>query len=135
LDGTARAGVAEAIAGNIARHVVYVVARNNPVASPTLDDATATPVLKGDDLDALCRVIARDRALKASVDGLTLTLPVPALAVPILRLIDGRRSVADIHLGLRDGGHPALTPERFAQAFRELYRVLNGVTQLLLRLP
>ena len=66
-------------------------------------------------------------------DGLRLPLPLPPLAGAILRLIDGRRSVAEIAETMRKTG--GVTEEALDRAWRLTYTQMEKVNRLLLAPP
>jgi len=128
LDPMARAALAEALTGSLSTHVVYCVRAADPpaIADPMHDDAV--PVAREMPGEAMARAVRPDGSLGFQFDGLTVTLPVPALAPAILRLIDGRRTVGQIAAEL---GRRGTTRAAFDQAwaagfatFRDLNRVL-----------
>lgn len=124
-----RAALAELIAGNIKSHAFYVVAAGNPVTPPVPDDPALIPVPFNVDLVALAAGFKPGQPLAASVDGLTLSFPVPRRAGAMAALIDGKRDLAAIQAGLA-GGTP--WPD-FAAEFAALYAALNGLGKLTLR--
>jgi SAM-dependent methyltransferase len=131
----ARAGVAEDLAGNIKKHVVYVVKGSNEADTVArADSAAAVPVTREIPGPELARALARGPAIKAELDGLALSFALPRLAAPMLARVDGRASLGDIHAALqaRDSG---LDWDTFKAQFDRLYAVLNGLNHLLLRRP
>jgi SAM-dependent methyltransferase len=135
LDAPARAAFAERLAGNIKKHLFYVVkAANRADSVARADSPEAVPVTRELPGPELARAISKGGRIKAELDGLTLSFAVPRLAKPILNLIDGRASLGAIHAGLqaRDGG---LDWANFKAQFDRLYGVLNGLNHLLLRHP
>jgi SAM-dependent methyltransferase len=130
LPAPERWAAAEALAGSFKTHVLYASRLGeNTVAQPS---PLAVPVMTKDSGAALARAVAKDLTIRIDVGGLSLGRAVPALAPAILQRIDGRRSLAEIEAELRQA-NPALTPERFAEDFAQLYAVLNGFNLLLLR--
>ncbi len=128
-----RAAMAEALAGNLKTHVVYVTrARVETRARP--DSAAAVPLLRELDGPALAKSVAGDLVLKANFDGLALSFALPRLAPAILARVDGRASLGEIHAALRTAD-PQLDWERFKAQFDQLYAALNGVNRLLIFYP
>ena len=135
LDWLERAGLAEALAGNIKTHVVYAAPRASAegrVARP--DRPEAVPVLSDDDGPAMAEAIGRSLSLTANFDGVKLRLALPRLAPAMLARIDGRASLGEIHRELQalDSG---LDWPAFKAQFDRLYRALNGLGRLLIRYP
>ncbi|MBV8537796.1 MAG: methyltransferase [Alphaproteobacteria bacterium] len=136
LDGTSmleRAAFAENLAGNIKSHVFYVVRSTNPVAAPQPGRDTV-PVYSEAGMATTARAFKPGDTLKASVDGWTAKLPLPPLTPAIAELIDGQRSLADIH-GLIAERRPDLSWDDFAAQFRLYYAAFHGVGHLMLKLP
>jgi hypothetical protein len=134
LGPLARAGFAELLAGNLKRHIVYLVPPGQAgarVASPA--DAAMVPVLRAGS-DSWIKGLADARVLKAKIDGIEVKFPLPAMAAPILSRIDGRRSIAEIERELgqdlkRSGGGS------FRAAFDRGYTVFNKLNRLFLKRP
>jgi SAM-dependent methyltransferase len=129
---TERAAVAEALAGNMAVHIVYCVRADDPLRSPDPMADTAVPVLREVDGQALAAGIRPDGALPVLFDGLRLPIALPPLATAILPLIDGTRSVADIRTTLAGRG---IKPEAFEKAWRSTFTALERINRLLLAAP
>jgi SAM-dependent methyltransferase len=132
LDPLQRAALAEALAGNMAVHTVYCVrAETAPLrADPWAPEAV--PVcreLRGEDL---ARGIQPDGTIVVHLDGLRVPVPLPALAAPILRLIDGRRSVGEIEATLAGRG---LAPDAIRRSWRDTFTALERINRLLLAAP
>ncbi|MGP1397148.1 MAG: class I SAM-dependent methyltransferase [Inquilinaceae bacterium] len=132
LDPIGRAALAEALAGNITTHAVYVVPaarRAEAVAQP--DEAgTAIPVLRDLDGPDLARRLTPGQGITAEFGAVSIKLRLPPLAGPILGRIDGHRTMADVHADLAGGGPPWAT---FRRQFDQLYAALNGNGNLYLR--
>ncbi len=126
-----RCAFAELLGGGLRKHIVYAVpaARDgDPVARPGPE---AVPILKDMDGMAMASAIGRDGILQVSGEGLSMGLRLPPLAPRTLRLIDGKRGIAEIRaeIGLK------ATDEDFRRQFAALYGALNGINRLLLRCP
>ncbi len=135
LDPIARAGFAELLAGNLKRHIVYLVAQGRAgqcVARP--DDPALVPVLRAGS-EAWTKGIESARVLKAKIDGIEVKFPLPALAAPILNCIDGRRSIAEIQRALADSGDGPRGQDAFMGAFNVVYGVFNKLNRLFLMQP
>jgi SAM-dependent methyltransferase len=141
LDGLAwlqRAGLAEALAGNIKTHVVYAAPHGSTEGRIALPDRPeAIPVLSDDDEGggpAMAEAVGQSLSLTVNLDGVKLRLALPRLAPAMLARIDGRASLGEIHRDLQalDSG---LDWPAFRAQFDQLYRALNGLGRLLIRYP
>ena len=142
LDPRARAAVAEALCGNMSTHVVYCTRTPVPPPDPMRPDAVpvmremgaelAGAALAGSALvgAALAGAIRADGTLPFLFDGLRVPVALPPLAGSILRLVDGRRSVAQIASAL-----PAGPGVAFDRAWRATYGALSALNRLLLGPP
>lgn len=135
LDGMSleeRAGFAELLAGNMKKHIVYCVRRDNQtetVATPK--GPGAIPVLRDAPGPEFAKNMPPGAAFSASLDGLDFSMPLPPLARDILLLCDGRRNLDEIRKSLP--GAPDWF--RFKPQFDAVYRALNGFNKMLLRFP
>jgi SAM-dependent methyltransferase len=132
LDPVGRAAVAEAIAGNIATHVLYCVRISQEAASADAMDPGSVPVAREKPATDLARAIKPDGTVAFLFDGLSVTIPLPKLAAPILNLVDGRRSVADIQTAMATRG---IGEDSFRRAWQETWDRLSALNQLLLAAP
>ena len=132
LDPAARAGLAEALTGNMSTHVAYCVrtAEARPAPDPMREDAV--PVARELPAAELARNIRPDGTLPFLFDGLRVPVPLPPLAGAILGLVDGARTVGGIAAALRARGTDAAT---FARAWRQTFDALSGVNRILLSPP
>ena len=132
LHPTARAGLAEALTGNMSTHVAYCVRASGawPAPDPMRDDAV--PVAREMPAAELARNIRSDGTLPFLFDGLRVPVPLPPLAGAILGLVDGTRTVGGIAAALRARGTDA---DAFARAWRQTFAALSGVNRLLLAPP
>lgn len=129
-----RAALAERIAGNLTKHIAYLVHPDDldgAVAKP--EDPAVIPVLKDVDGAALARSLPPGGSLKVTLGGLSLSLPLPRLAGPMLSRIDGRATLGDLHRALRADIQGDLDWNTFKGQFDALYKALNGINKLLLR--
>lgn len=128
-----RAAFAELLAGNLKSHIVYVVKRGREDTTARPDGSGAVPVLRHADGPALAAGSKPAGRLTARIDGIEIRFPLPRLAGPILARIDGRRSLAEIHAALAEGGRvdwPAFKAE-----FDRLYAVFHGLNRMFIRAP
>jgi SAM-dependent methyltransferase len=123
-----RCAFAELLSGNLLKHMVYCVPAGQEADTVARPDPAAIPVLKDDGAE-LAGAIGPDGAVTITGDGLKMNARLPPLAPAMLRLIDGRRSIADIRAALGQ----SVTNEDFQRQFTALYRLFNGVNRLLLR--
>ncbi|MEJ1976053.1 MAG: hypothetical protein WDN49_07995 [Acetobacteraceae bacterium] len=131
LDPVARAALAESLCGNMSTHVVYCVRAADAPAPPDPAAPDAVPVMREMPGVELARHIRPDLTLPFLFDGLRVPVPLPPLAAPILRLVDGQRSVGAIQAEM--AGRAA--PEAFARAWRSTYDTLSSLNRLLLAPP
>jgi SAM-dependent methyltransferase len=132
LDAPARAGLAEALAGNMSTHVVYCVRadEHTPPPDPTREDAV--PVAREMPGEELAKLITPDGIFPFDFAGQRLLVPLPRQAPAILRLVDGRRTVAAIGAELAGRG---IAPEVFTRAWAATFAGLEPVNRLLLAPP
>ncbi len=127
LDPLAKAALAEAITGNMSTHIAYCTRTPHPLPDPM--DPTAIPVMREISGPDLARHIGADGAISFNFDGLRTLVPVPRLALPILNLIDGTRSVAGLAATLAERG---IGEPDFQRAWRETFSRLSSLNRLLL---
>ena len=130
-----RAALAELIAGNMTKHVVYAVpaARAaDAVARPTPE---SVPVFREADGQQLARGLRPAATLRAQFETIMLRLPMPALAPAIASRIDGIASLAAIQRDLQANVQASLDWPAFLAQFEPFYAAFNGINQLLLRFP
>ena len=132
LDPSARAGLAEALTGNMSTHVAYCVRKAEARAAPDPMRDDAVPVARELPAAELARNIRPDGTLPFLFDGLRVPVPLPPLAAAILGLVDGARTVGGIAAALRARGTDAAA---FARAWRQTYDALSGMNRLLLSPP
>ena len=131
LDPLARAALAEALCGNMSTHVAYCVRAADIPTPPDPMAPDAIPVMREQSGEDLARMIRADGMLMFSFSGLMVPVALPHLAPAILRLVDGRRSVAAI--GEAMAGRA--TPDAFARAWRAAYDALSALNRVLLAPP
>ncbi len=129
-----RAAFAEKLAGNLKTHVFYTVRAANPVTAPTPDHPEIVPVFGELDGATLAGRLKPGAPLTASIDGWQAKLPLPPLAAAIAGLVDGKRSLGEIHREIatkrRDLGW-----DDFLHQFRMFFAAFNGIGHLMLRRP
>jgi SAM-dependent methyltransferase len=135
LDGLSmieRASFAEQLAGNLKRHIVYLVRRGRAresVARP--DDPAMVPVLRAGSGDLAASLRGKSN-LKVAIDGLELRLTIPPHAADVLAAIDGKRSIADIHRDIAGRIDALKSRDAFKQAFERVYTAFNKLNRLFL---
>jgi hypothetical protein len=134
LSAIGRAAFAERLAGNMKSHVFYAVRATNAALPATADRLDAVPVLCEFDGTAIARGIGPGGILTADADGIKLRFPLPPLAAAMTGLIDGRRTLGDIHAALAVKS-PTLDPAGFMAQFARLFAALNGLGKLFIAYP
>jgi hypothetical protein len=132
MDPAERAALAEALAGNMAVHIVYCVRADDPPHQPDPAAALTVPVCREINGETLARGIRPDGTLPVLFDGLRVAVALPPLASAILPLIDGRRSVGEIGATLAARG---TKPEAFEKAWRQTFGALVRINRVLLAAP
>lgn len=132
LNPTARAALAESLAGNMAVHIVYCVRADSPDNRADPFAADAVPVLREMTGAVIANSIRPDGTMTVGLDGLQISVALPRLAAAILRHVDGRRTVAEIATALAASG---TSSEAFARAWRETFAALERINRLLLAAP
>jgi SAM-dependent methyltransferase len=127
-----RAALAEALAGNMAVHILYCGRADDPVPRADPFAPTSVPVLREIDGETLARGVRPDGTLIVTFDGLRIPVALPALATAILRQIDGHRGVAQISAILAERG---TQPDAFMKAWRQTFAALERINRLLLAAP
>jgi hypothetical protein len=132
LEPVQRAALAESLVGNMAVHIVYCVRADQQVdrADPFAPDAV--PVCRDTSGEDLARGIQPDGTIAVLLDGLRIPIALPSLAAPILRLVDGRRTVGGIEAALAERG---IAQEKVRAAWRETFPALERINRLLLAAP
>jgi SAM-dependent methyltransferase len=132
MDSAGRAALAEALAGNMAVHIVYCVRTGDPIQQTDPGADTSVPVFREVDGETLAKGIRPDGTLPVTFDGLSTMVALPSLATAILPLIDGQRSVGQIGGILAGRG---IKPEVFVKAWRQTFAALERVNRVLLAAP
>ncbi len=129
---TERAALAEALAGNMAVHILYCVRADEPERRPDPAADTSVPVCREMAGEVLARAIRPDGTMTVNFDGLRIPIALPPLASAILPLIDGSRSVAEIRAELVSRGSK---PDAFAKAWQQTFAALERINRVLLAAP
>ncbi len=98
LDAPARAALAENLAGGMKVHVFYAAKGARRPAGPAPE---ARPRLRGVTAAALAGEAAAGRSLTLRVDGAAHRVALTKAAAPLLRLMDGRRTLGEAAAALR----------------------------------
>ncbi len=134
LDPLARAAFAERFAGNLTKHVFYVVRTGNDIAPPTPDTHDAKPVLVNATPDQIAPSIPAGGKITVNAGGLKVPVSLPPLARAFAQLCDGERSLSEINDAIRDK-RPEMKDEGFRQQFDAFYGAMNAINKLVLRVP
>jgi SAM-dependent methyltransferase len=132
MDPIQQAALAEALAGNLAVHIVYCVRADEPRQRADPFHPDAVPVCREVTGEELTRGIRPDGTLPIIMDGLRIPVALPSLASAILPLIDGQRSVGDIGGILASRG---TKPNAFDKAWRQTFTALERINRVLLAAP
>lgn len=126
-----RCAAAERLVGNLRTHVFYaapIADAGTRLASP--DDAASVPYLH--DIDAATLVRRAGTTIAATLDRFTFRHALTAEGAAILGLIDGQRSLRDIHTRWSRSRQGA-DWLAFMATWRGLYDALNGIGKMYLR--
>lgn len=134
LDAMSRAAFAELFTGNIKKHIFYAQRRGNDVTPPTTDHPEAVPVLVNGSAPEAEKNMPAGGKITVSIDGMKVDMTVPGIARMIVGLCDGERSLADIHNAVQQK-RSELDYDAFKAQFDALYRVMNAINKMVLRLP
>lgn len=132
LDPIGRAAFAEQLAGNLKRHIVYLVRKERASSAVARPGDDMVPVLRAGG-DALAESLQGRSSLKVSIDGLEVRLKVPQHSAEILAAIDGTRSIAEIHQTLGRTVDALKGQSAFKLAFERVYQTFNKLNRLFLR--
>jgi SAM-dependent methyltransferase len=128
-----RCAFAELLYASHKTHVFYAVPTAKAGASIARpDDPACIPVAIGCDPQAVAARAREGGTLRAELDGLKLAFPLAPEIAPMLNLIDGARSLGDIHAALRDTVGPTDWAD-FAALFGHVFAMLNGLNLMFLR--
>lgn len=136
LNWVQRCAFAELLAGNMKTHILYAVRDDNQTNTLAIPDTAETiPVMRDDDGPALGAQIKPGMSLKVDMEGVKLSLPLPGLAAPMLLLIDGKRSLGQIHTEMQSTQKPAPDWDTFKGQFDQLFSSFYGLSRMFLRKP
>jgi hypothetical protein len=124
--------LAEALAGNVSAHIVYCVRQIEQSERADFMAQDAVPVTREASGEVLAGAVQPDGTIPFLIDGLRLPIALSPLAPAILRLVDGRRCVAEIVAALAQRGTGA---ETFERAWRSTFLALEHINRLLLAAP
>ncbi len=128
-----RAAWAERVAGSLPKHIAYLTRpADAALAVAVADDPSVIPVLRDLDGTAMARGLTPGAMMDVDLAGITVSLPLPRLAGPLLARIDGRTDLATLHTQVQEvaGSVPWDT---FKSQFDQLFKILNGIGKLYLR--
>lgn len=128
-----RAAWAERVAGSLPKHIAYLTRPADAAAAVAVaDDPSVIPVLRDLDGTAMARGLTPGAMMDVDLAGITVSLPLPRLAGPLLARIDGRTNLATLHAQVQEvaGSVPWDT---FKSQFGQLFKTLNGIGKLYLR--
>lgn len=130
-----RAAWAEQVGGVLAKHIAYLV-RPEQLATAVAQPSTPEMVPVPHELDGpvLAAASLPGATLDVFLSGVSLELPLPRLAGPLLARIDGQTSLGALHQHLLALDR-TLDWEAFKRQFDQLYRQLNGIGKLYLKAP
>jgi hypothetical protein len=131
LDAVAQAAAAEALSGNLRKHVVYLAPANtasNRVASTS--DQSLIPKLAKHPPEALAKAL-RAGNLSVDLEGYPAKFPAPPRAAAIVQRMDGRRSIVAILEDLRTAD-PNLSAEQAGASFDAICHLLSSLNLLFL---
>jgi SAM-dependent methyltransferase len=134
LARTERWAFAELLAGNIRKHVFYMVPEARVAAAVARPAPDAVPHLRELDGEAFARDYRPGNTMRAELDGFAFRFPLPPLAGAMVRRMDGRASLAEIHQTLTRV-NPDLDWKKFFAQFETLYAAFNGLGKLFLSCP
>lgn len=128
-----RAAWAERVAGSLPKHIAYLTRPADAAAAVAVaDDPSVIPVLRDLDGTAMARGLTPGAMMDVDLAGITVSLPLPRLAGPLLARIDGRTDLVTLHTQVQEvaGSVPWDT---FKSQFDQLFKTLNGIGKLYLR--
>jgi SAM-dependent methyltransferase len=131
LPEEARWALAEELSGAMKTHVLYAVRQGNEAGGAATGFAPAmVPVLREMAAERLAASLEKSRRLSAELAGVERQFELPEGAAQIVALIDGRRSLRQIHGRLRAGGAKLSWPD-FEAKFAMIFEILHGINLLL----
>ena len=126
-----RAAIAEAIAGNLRKHVVYAAPADRAaeaVASPL--DMALVPTLHRQQAKPLAEALRKGR-LQVNLDGFDATFAAPPRAAAVTARINGHRSLTEIAADIQQAD-PALSAPESKRIVQKTFEYLNNLNIALL---
>lgn len=127
-----RAAFAETFIGNLNVHVFYAIKAANTVTPPAADDPAMIPVFCELSAAELAAKLKPAGILPVDMEGFQARLPLPSLAPAIAGLVDGKRTIGEIHQALQ-AKRADLGWDDFAAQFAVFFKAFNGIARLTLR--
>ncbi len=134
LDEPGRWAFAELLAGNMRKHVFYLVARDRVQDAVARPDRQSVPHLREMDGEAFARDYRPGNAMGAEIDGFHFRFPLPPLTGAMAGRMDGQASLEQIHTSMTEA-NPDLEWEAFFTQFQILYAAFNGLGKMFLSCP
>jgi len=145
LSSRERCAMAELLAGNITKHIFYVVKANNKTRPVEISgrEKTGKMLVQGQDLSVmvpylgridgakLAASVAKNAQIKINFNGFSLTLALPPASAAILSRVNGHRSLEDI----RQSFKPLPEIEPFYAQVAALFAVLSAANLMFLHHP
>jgi ubiquinone/menaquinone biosynthesis C-methylase UbiE len=131
LPPTERWALAEELSGAMKTHVFYAVRKGNIHGGAASGfDPAMVPALREMPAARLAAGLEKSPVLRAELGGVERRFELPAGAAAIIALIDGGRSLRQIHGRLRAGGVKMNWPD-FEDAFSSIFDILHPLNLLL----
>lgn len=127
-----KAIVAEALTGNMATHVAYVVRHGERITPPDYNDFDAIPLMREIPGIELAKQMLADHTLPFTFGTLAVPMPLPPQTRGLLPLIDGQRTVGDLAEILSTRG---VTEDKFRKIWNEIFPTLESLNRVLLQSP
>ncbi len=130
-----RAAFAELLAGNLRKHIFYVVPGDragSTLADPT--DMAAVPHLRDLNGTSWAKEFRPDATIRAPLDGFVCRQPLPPLSGAMVGRMDEKTPLQGIFEDMRMS-NSALDEATFAKQFDQLFRAFNGLGKLYLSFP
>ncbi len=134
LEPLAAAALAEELAGSLKSHVFYLVEEDDRTGGQALSRPELVASLRETEAAELARALAKSPRLKLDLDGVETRFELPDGAAEVIRLVDGKRSLNEIHQALR-ARNPRLTEAAFEALFAKIHAVLGPLNILLFAGP
>ncbi|QDH16524.1 class I SAM-dependent methyltransferase [Swingsia samuiensis] len=125
-----QAAVAEALTGNMATHVVYVVKKGAKKDAPDYMDVNSVPIMREIPGDELAKQIRMDGTLVFSFGTLTVPIALPHQIRSILPHINGGNTIADL---IRIMSGTGMSKGKFLRIWREAFPILESLNRTFVR--